>query len=101
MSLRVTLPLKFAEMGPTFTFATACISFSDSLSRLWHPGMHVLSTSGSFNLAQTTSRLAGSPTSPFIVIAIVLPPWLVGRVWITEFGLVELVVATKPAKNIG
>src|SRR5947209_13040715 len=69
MSLSVTLPLNVAETGPTFTFATACISLSLVFSRLWQPGMQTFSTSGSLSFAQTVSRSAGSSTSPFIVIA--------------------------------
>src|SRR5687768_8515469 len=45
-------------------------SFSETLSSCSLPGMQLLSTSGSLSFAQTTSRLAGSWTCPFMVIAI-------------------------------
>src|SRR5262245_51211701 len=45
-------------------------SLSETLSNCSLPGMQLLSTSGSLSLAHTTSRLAGSWTCPFMVIAI-------------------------------
>src|ERR1700745_1720176 len=44
--------------------------FSSSSQR----GMQALSTSGSFNLVHTASRGAASWTSPFIVMAMDVPP---------------------------
>src|SRR5438046_3207759 len=43
------------------------LAFNSSCS---HPGIQVLSTAGSLSIAHTRSRLAGSCTSPVIVIAI-------------------------------
>src|SRR5947199_7556105 len=70
----MTLPLKRAETGPTFILAVARKPLSSVFSSSSQPGMHTFSTSGSFSLAHTASRGAASWTSPFIVMAIVVPP---------------------------
>ncbi|MET3891644.1 hypothetical protein ABIE41_002720 [Bosea sp. OAE506] len=61
--------MKLAFTGPSLTFTTAEKCVSSSLLSCSQPGMQAFSTSGSLSLAQTTSLLAGSVTSPFIVIA--------------------------------
>jgi hypothetical protein len=62
--------LKRAFTGPILVTATACNSVSEILVSSSQPGMQAFSTSASLSLAYTTSRLAGSCTSPVIVIAI-------------------------------
>src|SRR5215469_13672627 len=75
----MTLPLKRADTGPTFILATARKPCSSVFSSSSQPGMQAFRTSGSFSLAHTASRLAGSWTSPVIVIAMGTSPkhaWL-------------------------
>ena len=67
---RFTLPLKRALTGPILTTAMAWNSVSEALLSSSQPGMQALSTSASLSLAHTTSRLAGSCTSPVMTIAI-------------------------------
>src|SRR6266851_8038869 len=74
MSVRCTLPLNFALTGPILMVATAWNSVGELMLSSSHPGMHCLSTSESLSFAHTTSRVAASWTSPFIVIAIAPSP---------------------------
>src|SRR4051794_11972455 len=69
MSVRLTLPLKRALTGPILTLTTACISVSESFSRLSQPGIETLSVSASLSLAHTVALSAGSTNSPDIVTA--------------------------------
>src|ERR1700704_3354524 len=72
MSVRLTLPLKRALTGPILTLTTACISVSESFSRLSQPGMEAFSVSASLSLAHTVALSAGSTNSPDIVTAMAI-----------------------------
>ena len=63
------MPLKRALTGPILTLTTACISVSESFSRLSQPGIDAFRVSASLSLAHTVALSAGSTNSPDIVTA--------------------------------
>ena len=67
-------PLSPGRVRPIFNTTVAAISVGDFISRLWQPGMHALSTSGSLRAAQTLSTGAAMRSSPSITKAIDLSP---------------------------
>src|ERR1700728_778864 len=76
MSESCTAPLNDAPTGPILIFATAAKDVSLVFSSDWQPGMHALSTAASFSIAHTFVRSAGKVTSPVMVIAIDVSPFL-------------------------
>jgi hypothetical protein len=48
--MRLTLPRKVADTGPTLVVTIALNSVSDTFSSAWQPAMLALSTCGSFRL---------------------------------------------------
>src|ERR1700733_2279034 len=71
MSVRWTVPVNRAEIGPIFTATVALMSVSEDFSRLSQPGMLTLSTSGSLSACHTTLRGAAMRRSPVMSIRLV------------------------------
>ena len=65
----VTSPANVALIGPIFSTTVAASSVSDFFSRLWQPGMHAFSTSGSLSASHTFCTGAAMRSSPSITRA--------------------------------
>src|SRR5438105_13247301 len=71
---QIDLALEAGGDRPDLHFGRGAEAVSSVFSSSSQPGMQAFSTSGSFSLAHTASRAAASWTSPFIVMAIGVPP---------------------------